>query len=64
MVALLKLNEIEEFIKNGGIFNNGGLFNERVREAKQVEGKAAQEGLRQFLILMDPVSQKSLYENL
>jgi hypothetical protein len=64
MVALLKLNKIEEFIKNGGIFNNGGLFNESVSEAKQVEGKAAQEVLREFLILMDPVSQKSLYKNL
>jgi hypothetical protein len=38
MVALLKLNEIQGFLKN---FNKGGLFNKWVSEAKQTEGKAA-----------------------
>ncbi len=56
MVALLKLNEIEGFIKNGGIFNKGRLFNERLSEAEQAERKASQEVLRQFLILTDLVS--------
>jgi hypothetical protein len=57
MVALLKLNEIEGFIKNGGIFNKGELFNKGVSEAKQTEGRAAQEVQRWFLILKDSVSK-------
>ncbi len=56
MVALLKLNGNEQFIKNGGIFNKEGLFNKGVSEAEQTEEGVAQEVLRWFLILTDPVS--------
>ncbi len=56
ILVSLKLNEIEGFIKNGVIFNLGKLFNERVSEAMQAEGKAAQEELRRFLILTDLVN--------
>ncbi len=41
----------------GAFLIREGLFDERVSEAKQVEGKAAQEVLRQFLILTDPASR-------
>jgi hypothetical protein len=41
----------------GAFLVREGLFDERVCEAKQVEGKAAQEVLRRFFILSDLASR-------
>jgi len=64
VAALLKLNEMRSIIKNGRIFNKGGLFNKGVSEARSIEERVAQDVLRRFLILTDPEGGKdSLYEN-
>jgi hypothetical protein len=56
---------MRSLIKNGGIFNKGRHFNKGVSEARCTEEKVAQDVLRQFLILTDPVGGKdSLYKNL
>jgi len=48
MVALLKLNEMRNIIKNWGIFNKARLFN-KGGSNEGFEGQVAQEVQRHFL---------------
>ncbi len=44
--GIIKTKWNEEFIKYGSIFNMWGIFHKEMSEAKQIEGRVAQEVLR------------------